>query len=74
MPAAAFAMANGHQLSRLVEIGQDHFKIFFDDPTGEVSRLIVQYFNGEQVSACVFYRSLCNLRGTINRAKHGGAR
>ena len=72
MAAAAYAMAKGQKLPRLEQDGNDHFKMFFDDPTGEVSRLIVEYFNEEPISGCVFYRSLCNLRGAMNRAKKNG--
>jgi hypothetical protein len=69
MPAAAYVMANGHPLSRLEEEGSGHFKMFFDDREGNVAPLMVQYFNGDAVSACAFYKSLCNLRVAINRTK-----
>ena len=77
LPAAAFAVAHGNRLPRLEPIGSDQsrFEFFFDsDPDGEISRLIRDYFNGESAPGLNFFRALQDLRFTVNRARHGGAR
>ncbi len=77
LPAAAFAVAHGNPLPRLEAIGTDRsrFEFFFDnDPDGEISCLIRDYFKGEPAPGREFFRAVQDLRFAINRIKHGGAR
>jgi len=73
LPAGAFAVAHGHKLPRLETVGPNHFGLVFEDPDGEVAKLIDNYFHGARVSARDFYAALRDIRLEINRAK-GGAR
>ena len=76
MPAAAFAVAHGCSRPLLEEDlspGRVRFGVE-DDRDGNISRLIVAYFNGEQASACEFFKALQNLRAAVNITKRGGVR
>jgi hypothetical protein len=73
LPAGAFAVAHGHNLPRLELVGPDHFGLVFDDPDGQIAKLIDNYFRGATVPARDFYSALRDVRLAINRAK-GGAR
>jgi hypothetical protein len=73
LPASAFVLAHTHNQPRLELVGPDHFGLVFDDPDGQVAKLIDNYFHGATVSARDFYSALRDVRLAINRAK-GGAR
>ena len=77
LPAAAFAMAHGSPLPRLVpsNTAGTHFGFVWDnDPDGEIGFLFKDYFKGESISGRDFFRTLQDLRGAINCTKNRGAR
>jgi hypothetical protein len=75
LPAAAFAVAQGCARPILEQLSPGRFKfVFQNDQDGNISRLIVGYFNGEPTSAHEFYRALQSLRAVVNVTANGGAR
>jgi hypothetical protein len=74
LPAAAFVVAHGCSRPALEQLSPGRFKFVFEnDQDGNISRLIVAYFNGEPVPGSEFYRALQSLRAVVN-VKRGGAR
>lgn len=75
MPAAAFAVAHGCSRPILEQLSPGRFRFVFEnDEDGNISRLIVAYFNGDSAPASDFYRALQSLRHVVNVTKTGGAR
>jgi hypothetical protein len=77
LPAAAFAMAHGSPLPRLVpsNIEGTRFDFVWDnDPDGEIGFLFKDYFKGESASGRDFFRALQDIRVAVNSAKNGGTR
>ena len=75
LPAAAYVVCRGHDFPRIENAGgAGRFELFFDDPDGEIKRLIAEYFHGGPAPrARDFYTTLVDIRFAINRAKNGGA-